>query len=227
MRYFWTVKVIRFIPILFTIGILISMYLYPGGNIHDPLQTGYSFTHNFLSDLGGMNSRSGESNIVSSYIFNACMISFFLGGIAFLYVPGLFKNDRTNYYLAIIGSMFFFLGASFFAGVGLTPHDLYLDQHIFFAINGFRLMVPAGIFYLVVLLRSPIKKSYSLVTLFFLLSTFSYVLYQLLADSPLISMEAMMMQAIMQKLITFVHLLSIFSLSFAFSSQQNLAETIN
>ncbi len=227
MRYFWTVKVIRFIPILFTIGILISMYLYPGGNIHDPLQTGYSFTHNFLSDLGGMNSRSGESNIVSSYIFNACMISFFLGGIAFLYVPGLFKNDRTNYYLAIIGSMFFFLGASFFAGVGLTPHDLYLDQHIFFAINGFRLMVPAGIFYLVVLLRSPIKKSYSLVTLFFLLSTFSYVLYQLLADSPLISMEAMIMQAIMQKLITFVHLLSIFSLSFAFSSQNNLAETIN
>jgi len=203
------------------------MYLYPGGNIHDPLQTGYSFTHNFLSDLGGMNSRSGESNIVSSYIFNACMISFFLGGIAFLYVPGLFKNDRTNYYLAIIGSMFFFLGASFFAGVGLTPHDLYLDQHIFFAINGFRLMVPAGICYLVVLLRSPIKKSYSLVTLFFLLSTFSYVLYQLLADSPLISMEAMIMQAIMQKLITFVHLLSIFSLSFAFSSQQNLAETIN
>jgi hypothetical protein len=174
-----------------------------------------------------MNSRSGESNIVSSYIFNACMISFFLGGIAFLYVPGLFKNDRTNYYLAIIGSMFFFLGASFFAGVGLTPHDLYLDQHIFFAINGFRLMVPAGIFYLVVLLRSPIKKSYSLVTLFFLLSTFSYVLYQLLADSPLISMEAMIMQAIMQKLITFVHLLSIFSLSFAFSSQNNLAETIN
>ena len=227
MRYFWTVKVIRFIPTLFTIGILISMYLYPGGNIHDPLQTGYSFTHNFLSDLGGMNSRSGESNIVSSYIFNACMISFFLGGIAFLYVPGLFKNDRTNYYLAIIGSMFFFLGASFFAGVGLTPHDLYLDQHIFFAINGFRLMVPAGIFYLVVLLRSPIKKSYSLVTLFFLLSTFSYVLYQLLADSPLISMEAMIMQAIMQKLITFVHLLSIFSLSFAFSSQNNLAETIN
>ena len=227
MQYFWTVKVIRFIPTLFTIGILISMYFYPGGNIHDPLQTGYSFTHNFLSDLGGMNSRSGESNIVSSYIFNACMISFFLGGIAFLYVPGLFKNDRTNYYLAIIGSMFFFLGASFFAGVGLTPHDLYLDQHIFFAINGFRLMVPAGICYLVVLLRSPIKKSYSLVTLFFLLSTFSYVLYQLLADSPLISMEAMIMQAIMQKLITFVHLLSIFSLSFAFSSQNNLAETIN
>ena len=166
MQYFWTVKVIRFIPTLFTIGILISMYFYPGGNIHDPLQTGYSFTHNFLSDLGGMNSRSGESNIVSSYIFNACMISFFLGGIAFLYVPGLFKNDRTNYYLAIIGSMFFFLGASFFAGVGFTPHDLYLDQHIFFAINGFRLMVPAGICYLVVLLRSPIKKSYSLVTLF-------------------------------------------------------------
>jgi len=227
MQYFWTVKVIRFIPIVFTIGIVISMYYYPGGNIHDPLQTGYSFTHNFLSDLGGMNARSGESNIVSSYIFNACMISFLLGAIAFLYVPSLFKNDRTNYYLAIVGSTFFFMGACFFAGVGFTPHDLYLDQHIFFAINGFRLMVPAGIFYLVVLLRSPIKKSYSFVTLFFLVSTFSYVLYQLLADSPLMSIEAMIRQATMQKLITFVHLLSIFSLSFAFSSQIKTTETIN
>ena len=227
MQYFWTVKVVRFIPIVFTIGIVISMYYYPGGNIHDPLQTGYSFTHNFLSDLGGMNARSGESNIVSSYIFNACMISFFLGGIAFLFVPELFKHDRTNYYLAIVGSIFFVMGACFFAGVGFTPHDLYLDQHIFFAINGFRLMVPAGIFYLAVLLRSPIKKSYSLVTLFFLLSTFSYVLYQLLADSPLMSIEAMIMQATIQKLITFVHLLSIFSLSFAFSSQIKNAETIN
>ena len=227
MQYFWTVKVIRFIPIVFTIGIVISMYYYPGGNIHDPLQTGYSFTHNFLSDLGGMNARSGESNIVSSYIFNACMISFLLGAIAFFYVPSLFKNDRTNYYLAIVGSTFFFMGACFFAGVGFTPHDLYLDQHIFFAINGFRLMVPAGIFYLVVLLRSPIKKSYSFVTLFFLVSTFSYVLYQLLADSPLMSIEAMIRQATMQKLITFVHLLSIFSLSFAFSSQIKTTETIN
>ena len=227
MQYFWTVKVVRFIPIVFTIGIVISMYYYPGGNIHDPLQTGYSFTHNFLSDLGGMNARSGESNIVSSYIFNACMISFIFGGIAFLFVPGLFKHDRTNYYLAIVGSIFFVMGACFFAGVGFTPHDLYLDQHIFFAINGFRLMVPAGIFYLAVLLRSPIKKSYSLVTLFFLLSTFSYVLYQLLADSPLMSIEAMIMQATIQKLITFVHLLSIFSLSFAFSSQIKNAETIN
>ena len=124
MQYFWTVKVVRFIPIVFTIGIVISMYYYPGGNIHDPLQTGYSFTHNFLSDLGGMNARSGESNIVSSYIFNACMISFIFGGIAFLFVPGLFKHDRTNYYLAIVGSIFFVMGACFFAGVGFTPHDL-------------------------------------------------------------------------------------------------------
>ena len=197
------------------------MYSYPGGNIHDPLQIGYSFTHNFLSDLGGIKARSGESNIISSYVFNVCMISFLLGGIAFLYVPGLFKNDRTNYYLAITGSMFFFLGACFFAGVGFTPYDLHFKQHVFFALNGFRLMVPAGIFYLIVLLRSPIKNSYSLVTLFFLLSTLAYVLYQIFADSPLISMEAMIRQATMQKLITFVHLLSIFSLSFAFSSQKN------
>ena len=54
MINFWTVKVIRFVTIFFVIAFIIASYFYPGGNIHDPAQLGYSFTHNFLSDLGGL-----------------------------------------------------------------------------------------------------------------------------------------------------------------------------
>ena len=70
MINFWTVKVIRFVTIFFVVAIIIASYFYPGGNIHDPAQLGYSFTHNFLSDLGGLESHSGEDNIISSVFFN-------------------------------------------------------------------------------------------------------------------------------------------------------------
>ena len=219
MYNFWTVKVIRFIPLVFIFGVIIAMLFYPGGNIHNPEQIGYSLTNNFLSDLGGINSRSDETNVISFLFFNASMLVFALGGVGFLFVPRLFKADKINYYLALIGSAFFFFGSFFFAAVGLTPHDLYLDEHVFFAINGFRLLVPAAIFYFIVLLRSPVKNSYSLLTFIFLLSTFAYVVFQIVGESPLLSPEAMSRQVIMQKLITLVHLISIFSLSYAFNSQ--------
>ena len=52
MYNFFTVTILRFVSIYFVLSVLIASYFYPGGNIHDPLQIGYSFTHNFLSDLG-------------------------------------------------------------------------------------------------------------------------------------------------------------------------------
>ena len=78
MINFWTVKVIRFVTIFFVIAVIIASYFYPGGNIHDSNQLGYSFTHNFLSDLGGLESHSGEGNIISSIFFNLSMLFFSL-----------------------------------------------------------------------------------------------------------------------------------------------------
>ena len=126
MINFWTVKVIRFVTIFFVIAFIIASYFYPGGNIHDPAQLGYSFTHNFLSDLGGLESHSGEDNIISSVFFNLSMLLFFFIGISFLFVPILFKENKSTFILAIIGSLFFFIGSMFFAGVGFTPYDCLL-----------------------------------------------------------------------------------------------------
>ena len=77
MINFWTVKVIRFVTIFFVVAVIAASYFYPGGNIHDSNQLGYSFTHNFLSDLGGLESHSGEDNIISSIFFNLSMLFFF------------------------------------------------------------------------------------------------------------------------------------------------------
>mgnify|MGYP001178682296 FL=1 len=219
MYKFWTVDVLRFVTIFFTISVLISMFFYPGGNIHDPSQIGYSISHNFLSDLGGYKSHSGLSNLISFLIFNFSMILFSLIGISFLFIPKLFKEDIISFIISIIGSMFLFFGTIFFAGVGLTPYDLYLDEHIFFALNAFRLLIPGLILYFFVLMRSSVSKKYSLMIFCLLFFTFLYVIYQIVSDSPLTSIEQMVEQAIIQKVITLINIVCMFFLSFAFSER--------
>tara|TARA_B100000035_G_scaffold42631_1_gene31932 strand:- start:391 stop:999 length:609 start_codon:yes stop_codon:yes gene_type:complete len=195
------------------------MFFYPGGNIHNPLQEGYSISHNFLSDLGGYKSHSGLPNLTSFLIFNFSMTLFILIGVSFLFIPKLFKDDILSLIISIIGSVFIFFGTFFFAGVGLTPYDLYLDEHIFFALNAFRLLVPGLVLYFFVLMRSNVSKKYSIMIFILLFFTLSYVVYQIVSDSPLTSIEQMVEQAIIQKIITFINIVCMFFLSFAFSER--------
>lgn len=219
MYKFWTVDVLRFVTIFFTISVFVSIFFYPGGNIHDPSQIGYSISHNFLSDLGGYKSHSGLPNLISFLIFNFSMTLFSLIGISFLFIPKLFKEDIISFIISIIGSAFLFFGTLFFAGVGLTPYDLYLDEHIFFAINAFRLLVPGLVLYFFVLIRSSVSKKYAVMIFCLLFFTFLYVVYQIISDSPLTSIEQMVEQAIIQKIITIVNIICMFFLSFAFSER--------
>ena len=219
MINFWTVKVIRFVTIFFVITFIIASYFYPGGNIHDPTQLGYSFTHNFLSDLGGLESHSGEDNIISSVFFNLSMLLFFFIGISFLFVPILFKENKSTFILAIIGSLFFFIGSMFFAGVGFTPYDVFFDLHVFFALNSFRLMIPASLIYLIVFLRSSLSGKYITVITSFLFLVTAYVIYLNFGENPLSNKEAMIVSATIQKFIAFMSVMTVFSLSFGFSKR--------
>jgi len=76
MSHFWTVGVLRFVPSFFVIAVCVGIYSYPGGNIHDADQIGYSLTNNFLSDLGGYQSHSGDVNFIASFFFNVGMFLF-------------------------------------------------------------------------------------------------------------------------------------------------------
>jgi len=221
MINFWTVKVIRFVTIFFVVAVIIASYFYPGGNIHDTAQSGYSFTHNFLSDLGGLESHSGEDNTISSIFFNLSMLLFFFIGISFLFVPILFKENKPTFILAIVGSLFFFIGSMFFAGVGFTPYDVFFDLHVFFALNSFRLMIPASLIYLIVFLRSSLSIKYIAVIASFLFLVTAYVIYLNIGENPLSNKEAMIASATIQKFIAFMSVVTVFSLSFGFSKRIN------
>ena len=56
--------------------------------------------------------------------------------------------------------------------------------------------------------------------------TLSYVVYQIVSDSPLTSIEQMVEQAIIQKIITFVNIVCMFFLSFAFSERLKVIKLI-
>ena len=144
------------------------------------------------------------------------MFFFVAVGFAFVKIQALFKDDPLTSKLAMLGSLFFLIGTVFFAGVGLTPYDLYLEPHVFFAVNAFRLMVPASLIYVIVLLRSDIDNRFALITAIYLLLVLAYTIYLQFAGNPQENAEEMVRQATMQKLISIASVLSIFSLSFAF-----------
>ena len=219
MWIIFAINFIRFVSIFFFIGIGISMLFYPGGNLHDPTQEGYSLSHNFLSDLGAYATSSGDVNFLSSFFFSFTLSLFSFAGVAFLFIPQLFIEDRINYYLSIIGSVFIFFGFLFFSGVGLSPHDLYIDQHIFLAIYAFRFLVPATFFYAIVLFRSNIKNFYLYTILSCMLSTVLYVVYEILSGSPLDSVDELVRQVTIQKIIVLVSMFSMFFITLAFSSK--------
>ena len=106
----------------------------------------------------------------------------------------------------------------------MTPHDLFQELHGFFAKNAFRLMVPASILYVILLFKSTVHNKYTLVTLGYLLFTFLYVFYQFFLEDAMKSPEALSESVTIQKIIAIVSTISIFSLTYAFSSK--LSENI-
>ena len=147
------------------------------------------------------------------------MLFFFFIGISFLFVPILFKENKANFILAIIGSLCFFTGSMFFAGVGFTPYDVFFDLHVFFALNSFKLMIPASLIYLIVFLRSSLEIKYISVIASFLLLVTGYVIYLNFGENPLTNKEAMITSATIQKFIAFMSVASVFSLSYGFSKR--------
>ena len=125
---FFLVTLPRLATILFIVLQIIGMGAYPGGTMHDETTTGYSFTQNFFSDMGVYEARNGDPNYLSMIIF---AFSLALVGITFtiyyIVMPQVFGNDRLNYGLSIIGTIFAFGGSICLIGTGLTPSDLALD----------------------------------------------------------------------------------------------------
>jgi len=196
---------------IFVILNIIAMLSYPGGTFLDDATVGYSFTRNFLSDLGRTLSYPGEVNFLSAQLFNMALI---LSGVVFanfyLYVRKIFieENQRT---LALIGSFFGVLGGISLAGVGLTPADLYLELHMICATWLFRFFFVASLCYSIVIFRhSKFENKYAMGYLVFTFSILLYILISELGPSPKEVPWALTLQVVSQKMILLILMAAIY-----------------
>ena len=213
---FWAVTIPRTLPVLFLGCVFVSIQFYPGGNLLDHDQPGFDLTKNFLSELGGYKSQSGQQNFLSAFFFNSSVFIFGLLGVTFFFVPKLFRADKVSYLLALCGAIIMVPGIIMFALVGVTPHDLYRDEHIFVAINAFRCIVPSTLLLLLAMHRENIPLQYLLVGWVFLAVNTCYVIFQAGFEDPTSGMGSLTVSAIFQKVIILLAMINMISFSKAF-----------
>ena len=132
---------------IFFICCLLAALIHPGSHkeiIHYQSDY-YSFTHNFLSELGSLKTNTDETNPAiiqedntpSMLLFNGSLI---LIGITLMIFYFHFKKifpfmDDTNksVFYSKITMLVGLLAGFFYAGVGFVPHDLHFETHVFFA----------------------------------------------------------------------------------------------
>ena len=197
----------RVVCIYFVISFILAMIIYAGGTINDPESMGYSFTRNFFSDLG----KFTTENIISAMMFNLSLIVCGWSFAAyFFYFTKLFNQNTIIHILAKVGSFAGIIGALCFIGVGLTPHNLFLDYHIVFVNWAFRSFLLAGISLSVVLYKdNRFENQFAMGYFIFAILTFLYVLVLEFAPDPKISDFALIFNVIAQKIIIFVFIFSI------------------
>ena len=196
---------------LFIVLTLIAMLIYPGGNHTDPTQVGYSFSHNFFSDLGLRTAPNGQSNLGSGVLF---FVALTLAGLALalfsLRFRQFFLDTRRSQIISLIGAL---LGAGAgisFIGVAFTPADVYLEVHVQFVMWAFRLFPLAVMCFTLVLFNSAVyPRGYAYVFLVFFGLLIAY--YWLLTSGPGYGTpQGMVIQVVGQKIIVYASILSIF-----------------
>ena len=215
MRYqhLFLITLPRVVCIYFVISFILAMIIYAGGTINDPESMGYSFTRNFFSDLG----KFTTENIISAMMFNLSLIVCGWSFAAyFFYFTKLFNQNTIIHILAKVGSFSGIIGALCFIGVGLTPHNLFLDYHIVFVNWAFRSFLLASISLSVVLYKdNRFENRFAMGYFIFAILTFLYVLVLEFAPDPKISDFALIFNVIAQKIIIFAFILSILYQSFS------------
>ena len=144
---FYLVKLPIISIIIFFFCSIIAALIYPGSHkeIIEYQSDYYSFTHNFLSELGSLKTNTDETNLAiiqkdntpSMLLFNGSLI--LIGATLMLFyfnfkkVFGLIGDSNKSIFYSKITMPVGLLAGFFYAGVGFVPHDLDFGAHVFFA----------------------------------------------------------------------------------------------
>jgi hypothetical membrane protein len=105
----------------------LAALLYPGGTLLERSTTGYSFSENFLSDLGRTDSWSNKPNARAATLFNGAVVVLGVSIVPFFLCLPLHAPDRSH--LLWVAAAFGLGSAVALVGIGLTPYDVYFGAH--------------------------------------------------------------------------------------------------
>jgi hypothetical protein len=236
MTKFWCVDALRIASVYYVVAVVIAILLYPGGNHIELDQVGYSLHKNFLSELGFHKTMSGDLNFFSSFFWNTAMYMLLLQGIAFLFIPSLFRENKYSFAFACLGTLFMFPACIFFVGVALTPGDIFFDAHIFTTTTAFNLYTVSIFFYVLAFISSSLSNYYTsgAILLLIAVSVYSYYLsgYQpidAIKDRELYlevyTMDLLIFNVVLQKVIISLMIITIITFSFGLNKLINKKET--
>ena len=214
---FWISDMPRYSMIIFIVLNALAMLLYPGGNINNPTQIGYSFVNNFFSDLGMTISHSNENNIFSCILFNSslCVI-----GVCFGMLFYTIRNYFLRYkYLSLFATFLGVYASISYIGVALTPSNLYLSLHTFFAHWLFRSLFAVSIIYSILIFKTKgFENKYAYAFITFGVMVLVYVIYsELYLSNPQLFPEELVKHVVAQKIVAFWILISIYLYSIGLS----------
>lgn len=213
------VTVPRIAAVFFIALQLLGMKVYPGGTMYDASTKGYSFSKNFFSDMGAYAARNGDPNYFSMILF---AMSLTIVGITFisyyLLLPRLLGNDRINYILTWVGTLFAIGGSVCMIGTGFTPSDVVFAPHVFFANNIFHCFLVTALLYTIVIFRSDgLQKRYAIGYAMFFISILTYVIILQYGPSVNSGESALIFQVLSQKVIVIVFCFSVIHQTFGFT----------
>ena len=220
-KKFWINDMPKYAMIMFVILNISAMFLYPGGNINNPDQVGYSFVNNFFSDLGMTVSHSNENNIFSCILFN---LSLSILGICFGMLFYTVRNSFEDYkHLSLFATFLGVYASISYIGVAFTPSNLYLPLHTFFAHWIFRSLFAASIIYSLLIFKTEgfdNKYAYGFIIFGFMVLMYVYVSEAYLRDPRLFPGD-LVKHVVAQKMIVFWILFSIYIYSIGLGKYLN------
>src|SRR5437868_12238623 len=124
---------------LATLLAIVAIVRYPGGTMLDHSTPGYSFFHNFLSDLGMTVAHDGRPNALGATLFvlSLCIVVAGVGGCLVGLVRLYAASPRSRTFALAAGAIGLLVCASFI-GVALTPENRMLGLHVKFTLFAFR-----------------------------------------------------------------------------------------
>jgi hypothetical membrane protein len=216
---FWQKHVHRLVFIgcgLFVLLTVAAMFAYPGGTFTSETTEGYDFFRNFFSDLGRVTAPNGEPNTVSLIFFFTALTLAGIGLVLFFIAfRSFFMNDGTGTLLSLLGTVIGIASGLCFVGIALAPYDLFFEIHyqlVFWAFRTF--LIAVAVYSLVIFRQNTYPRHYGWIFVAFTVFLAGYIL--LLEFGPeATTPTGLVIQAMGQKVIVYVSILSVMAQSWA------------